>query len=259
MRIRAAPLRPRNPATEVPARKRARARRIIRRLAARYPQPRIPLRHRDPFQLLVSTILSAQCTDVMVNRVTPVLFAKYRAPKDFVAARPADVEHIIKPTGFFRQKTKAILGMSRSLLERFGGSVPLTMDELVTLEGVGRKTANVVLSAKRLEPWGGGDDPEDGLGVVVDTHVRRVSQRLGLATSDDPEKIEQQLMALVPRKEWDGLSLRLIYFGREVCTAMRPQCPICPLNPLCPSAPYLGAPPWMRRRDRAPVMGRPRR
>lgn len=238
------------PAAEPPARKKRRLARIIEGLRERYPQVRVPLRHRDPFQLLVSTILSAQCTDAMVNRVTPVLFAKYRTPEEFARARPSDVERIVKPTGFFRQKTRAILGMSRSLLERFGGHVPLTMDELVTLEGVGRKTANVVLSAKRLEPWGGGDDPHDGLGVVVDTHVRRLSQRLGLVTSDDPEKIERQLMALAPRDEWDGLSLRLIYFGREMCTALRPNCPQCPLNRLCPSAPYRGAPPWMRRRAR---------
>lgn len=184
----------------------------------------------------------------MVNRVTPVLFERYRTPAEFAAARPKDVERIVKPTGFFRQKTRAIIGMSKSLLERFGGRVPLMMDDLVTLEGVGRKTANVLLSAKRLEPWGEGDDPDDGLGVVVDTHVRRLSQRLALAAGDDPAKIEQQLMEIVPREEWDGFSLRLIYFGREVCTAQRPQCPTCPLNALCPSAPYRGSPPWMRKR-----------
>jgi endonuclease-3 len=159
------------------------------------------------------------------------------------------LERIIKPTGFFRQKTRALIGMSRSLMERFDGRVPLTMDALVTLEGVGRKTANVVLSAKRLEPWGGGSG-DDGLGIVVDTHVRRLSQRLALVTSDDPVKIEQQLMRIVPGAEWDGFSLRLIYFGREVCTAQRPQCPACPLNRLCPSAPYRGAPPWMARKSR---------
>src|SRR5207245_1084636 len=120
-----------------------------------------------------------------------------------------------------RRRTRAITSMSRSLGERFSGRVPLTMDELLTLEGVGRKTANVILSAKRLEPWGGRQDPADGLGIVVDTHVRRVSQRLGLASTDDPEKIEQQLMELIPRREWDAFSLRLIYFGREICTAKR--------------------------------------
>lgn len=239
--------RPASPAAERPAQRRRRALRIIERLKARYPQVRLPLVHRDPFQLLVATILSAQCTDAMVNRVTPVLFQRYRTPQELAAARPRDVERIVEPTGFFRQKTKALIGMSRSLVERFGGRVPLTMDDLRALEGVGRKTANVILSAKRLESWGGGDDPDDGFGVVVDTHVRRLSQRLGLATTDDPEKIEQELIQLIPRSEWEGFSLRLIYFGREVCTAKRPQCPTCPLNALCPSAPYGGRPPWMRR------------
>ncbi len=248
-------IRPALPAAEPPATKKRRALRIIERLAERYPNLRLPLRHRDPFQLLVSTILSAQCTDAMVNRVTPVLFEKFKTPQDFAAAKSREVERIVKPTGFFRQKTKAIIGMSQSLMERFGGRVPLTMDELTTLEGVGRKTANVVLSAKRLEPWGGGDDPNDGVGIVVDTHVRRLSQRLGLATTDDPVKIEEQLMQIIPRSEWDGFGLRLIYFGREVCTAQRPQCPTCPLRDLCPSAPYLGNPPWMKRRKRKPETG----
>lgn len=245
------------PAAERPHQRRARALRIIERLKDRYPQVRLPLKHRDPFQLLVSTILSAQCTDVMVNRVTPVLFERFRSPQDLAAARPREVEQIVRPTGFFRQKTKAIINMSRSLVERFDGRVPLTMDELLTLEGVGRKTANVLLSAKRLEPWGGGGDPADGLGIVVDTHVRRLSQRLGLAASDDPEKIEQQLLQIIPRREWDGFSMRLIYFGREVCMAKRPQCPICPLKDVCPSARYAGNPPWMRRRP-SRVRRRPR-
>ncbi len=237
---------PASPAADPPSRRRQRALRIIERLKLQYPQVRLPLKHRDPFQLLVATILSAQCTDAMVNRVTPVLFERYPTPQALAAARPRDVEKIVKPTGFFRQKTRAIIGMSRSLVGWFGGSVPLTMDELLTLDGVGRKTANVILSAKRLEPWGGADEPADGLGIVVDTHVRRLSQRLGLASTDDPEKIEQQLMAIIPRKEWDAFSLRLIYFGREVCTAKRPACAACPLNRLCPSAPYNGKPPWMR-------------
>jgi len=233
-------------AAESPARLRQRALRIVERLKARYPQVRLPLVHRDPFQLLVATILSAQCTDAMVNRVTPVLFERYPTPGALAAARPRDVERIVKPTGFFRQKTRAIIGMSRSLVERFGGRVPLRMDELLTLEGVGRKTANVVLSAKRLEPWGAGSARDDGGGIVVDTHVRRLSQRLRLVSADDPEKIEQQLMAIIPRSEWDAFALRLIYFGREVCTAKRPACAACPLNRLCPSAPFRGHPPWMR-------------
>ncbi len=240
---------PAAPAVERPAQRRQRALRIIERLKSRYSQVRLPLKHRDPFQLLVATILSAQCTDAMVNRVTPVLFERYPMPQALAAARPRDVEKMVKPTGFFRQKTKAIINMSRSLVERFAGQVPLAMAELLTLEGVGRKTANVILSAKRLEPWGGADDPADGLGIVVDTHVRRLSQRLDLASTDDPEKIEQQLMAIIPREEWDAFSLRLIYFGREVCTAKRPACATCPLNRLCPSAPYNGTPPWMRRRS----------
>ncbi len=240
-----------SPSAERPAQRRRRVLRIIEVLRRRYPDIRLPLRHRDPFQLLVATILSAQCTDAMVNRVTPLLFERYPTPQTLAAARARDVERIVKPTGFFRQKTKAIINMSRSLVERFGAGVPLTMDELLTLEGVGRKTANVILSAKRLEPWGGGTEHDDGLGIVVDTHVRRLSQRLGLALTDDPEKIEAQLMTVVPRGEWDAFSLMLIYFGREVCTAKRPLCAACPLNRLCPSAPFRGTPPWMRRRERA--------
>jgi len=237
---------PRSPTRESPARLRRRVLRIIETLKARYPNVRLPLRHRDPFQLLVATILSAQCTDAMVNRVTPVLFERYPTPEALASADPRDVERIIRPTGFFRQKTRAIVGTSRSIVERFNGRVPLTMDGLLTLEGVGRKTANVILSAKRLEPWGGRGDPADGLGLVVDTHVRRLSQRLGLAFTDNPEKIEAQLMTIVPREEWDAFSLRLIYFGREICTAKRPLCGTCPLMRLCPSAPYRGNPPWMR-------------
>src|SRR2546428_6789365 len=146
----------------------------------------------------------------MVNRVTPVLFERYPTPQALAAARPRDVEKIIKPTGYFRQKTRAIINMSRSLVERFSRRVPLTMEELLTLEGVGRKTANVILSAKRLEPWGARENPADGLGIVVDTHVRRVSQRLGLASTDDPEKIVRQLLNHIPRTEWGSLSLRPI-------------------------------------------------
>src|SRR5256886_8646426 len=157
-----------SPPAELPAQRRRRARRIIAHLQERYPQVRLPLVHRDPFQLLVATILSAQCTDAMVNRVTPELFRRYPTPQALAAARIRDVEKIVKPTGFFRQKTRAITSMSRSLGERFSGRVPLTMDELLTLEGVGRKTANVILSAKRLETWGCRHDPVDGVRVVVE-------------------------------------------------------------------------------------------
>ena len=238
----------RSPLTERPALRARRVGQIIERLQARYPDVQLPLTHQDPYQLLVATILSAQSTDAVVNRVTPTLFAQYPTAQALAAARRRDVERMIKPTGFFRQKTAAIIHMSQSLVERFGGHVPLTMEDLLTLEGVGRKTANVILSAKRLEAWEGGGDPSDGMGIVVDTHVRRLSQRLGLVSSDDVGKIEQQLMAIVPREAWATFSLRLIYFGREVCTAKRPRCRVCPLNALCPSAPYEGYPPWMQTR-----------
>lgn len=231
---------------ERPASRARRVDQIVKRLQARYPDVGLPLTHQDPFQLLVATILSAQSTDAVVNRVTPMLFAQYPTAQALASAGSRSVERIIKPTGFFRQKTAAIIHMSQSLVERFGGQVPLTMADLLTLEGVGRKTANVILSAKRLEAWEGGGDPSDGMGIVVDTHVRRLSQRLGLVRTDDVAKIEQQLMAIVPREAWPTFSLHLIYFGREVCTARRPRCPVCPLNAVCPSAPYGGYPPWMR-------------
>ena len=210
---------------------------ILRR---RYPDPRVPLRHENAPQLLVATILSAQCTDVMVNRVTPALFQRYRTAADFASADPRELEDMIRPTGFFRQKAKAIMAASRTLMERFGGEVPSTMEELLMLEGVGRKTANVLLGGYYGVP-----------GVVVDTHVRRLSQRLALTGQNDPDKIEQDLMRLIPRKEWSAFSLRLIFFGREICTARGPRCPVCPLNRLCPSAKYRGAPPWMGRRPPA--------
>jgi endonuclease-3 len=241
---------------EPPGALRRRLARILQVLQERYPQVRVPLHHRDPFQLLVATVLSAQCTDAMVNRVTPALFARYPTPKDLADADPRELERLIRPTGFFRQKARALLAASRSLVERFGGVVPLRMDDLLTLEGVGRKTANVLLAAKRLEPWGSGDDPTDGMGIVVDTHVRRVSQRLRLVSADDPAQIEQELMARVPRAQWAALSLRLISFGREVCTARAPRCSACPLGKLCPAAPYRGAAPWMRR-PRPRSRGRP--
>jgi len=228
------------PTRESLAAARARGRKIITVLRRRYPDPRVPLRHENPLQLLVATILSAQCTDAMVNRVTPALFQRYRAAADFANADPRELEELIRPTGFFRQKTKAIMAASHTLVERFGGEVPSTMEELLMLEGVGRKTANVILGGYYGVP-----------GVVVDTHVRRLSQRLGLTGQDDPEKIEQDLMRFIPREEWSAFSLRLIFFGREICTARNPRCPVCPLNRLCPSAKYRGAPPWMARRPQA--------
>jgi endonuclease III len=218
---------------EAPAARARRARAIARRLARRYPAPAIPLRHDSPFQLLVATILSAQSTDATVNQVTPRLFQRYRTPADFAAARPADLERMIHSTGFFRAKTRAIQNTARLLLERHGGEVPRTMEELTQLDGVGRKTANVVLSIFGVP------------GIVVDTHVRRLARRMALTAHDDPDKIEQDLMALIPQPEWSTFSLRLIYFGREVCMARAPRCRSCPLRELCPSARYHGMPPWM--------------
>ena len=232
---------------ETPAARARRARAIARRLARLYPSPAIPLRYNTPFQLLVATILSAQSTDATVNKVTTSLFQRYRTPADFAAARREDLERAIHSTGFFRAKARAIQNMARLLLERYGGEVPRTLEELTTLPGVGRKTANVVLSIFGVP------------GIVVDTHVRRLSRRLALTAHDDPDKIERDLMALIPRAEWSAFSLRLIYFGREVCLARAPRCPSCPLRDLCPSARYGGMPPWMSGRaagSRAAARGR---
>lgn len=204
----------------------ARLAEIIRRLRAEYPDARTSLDYRDPYELLVATILSAQCTDERVNMVTPALFDRYPAPADLADARPADVEEIIRSTGFFRQKTRSLLGMAEALVERHGGRVPDEMDALVRLPGVGRKTANVVLGNAF-----GKDE-----GVVVDTHVRRVSGRLGLTAQTDPEKIERDLMKLVPRKDWTGLPHLFIYHGRAVCKAPTPLCGACTLRDLCPSS-----------------------
>lgn len=219
--------------SETEAARGRRARAIARRLAQRYPHPELPLRHSTPFQLLIATILSAQSTDAQVNLVTPGLFQRYRTPADFANARREELEQAIHSTGFFRAKTRAIQNASRMLVERYGGEVPRTLEELVQLPGVGRKTANVVLSKFGVP------------GIVVDTHVRRLSRRMALTAHDDPDKIEQDLMAAVPRAEWGAFSLRMIYFGREVCDAKRPQCPSCPVRDLCPSARYGGFPPWM--------------
>lgn len=211
-----------------------RARQIAARLTKRYPRVAIPLHHRNRLELLIATILSAQSTDAMVNRVTPALFARWRTAADYAGAAPSELEKMIHSTGFFHAKARAIQGMARALLERHGGEVPGTMEELVALPGVGRKTANVVLGASGVP------------GIVVDTHVRRLSRRLALTANDDPDKIEQDVMTLLPPKAWSDFSLRLIFFGRELCTAARPECPECPLRDLCPSARYLGSPPWMK-------------
>jgi endonuclease III len=198
----------------------------VARLKERYPEAGCSLEHADPLELLVATILSAQCTDARVNIVTSTLFTKYRTADDYATADPAVFEDEIRSTVFFRNKTKSVLGMAAALVERHGGRVPDTMADLVALPGVGRKTANVVLGNAF-----GKDE-----GVVVDTHVARISQLLGFTTQSDPEKIEQDLMALVPRSEWTLLPHLLIHHGRAVCIARRPKCGECPLAELCPSA-----------------------
>jgi endonuclease III len=199
---------------------------IIGRLRKRYPEARCSLDHQDPLQLLVATILSAQCTDVRVNLVTKGLFLKYRSAGDYAAANPAVFESEIRSTGFFRNKTKSVIGMAQALLERFGGAVPDTMDALTSLPGVGRKTANVVLGNAF-----GKDE-----GIVVDTHVGRITGLLGLTKHTDPEKIEQDLMRVVPKGRWTLFPHLLIHHGRAVCVARRPRCNDCPVADLCPSA-----------------------
>ena len=203
-----------------------RAPEIFRRLAAAYPNAKCALDHRNPYELLVATILSAQCTDKRVNMVTPALFAKYPNAEALSRANPEELEAMIKSTGFFRNKTKSLLGMSAKVSELHGGDVPATMAELVNLPGVGRKTANVVLGNAF-----GRDE-----GVVVDTHVARLSQRLGLSRETDPVKIEQDLIALFPREQWTMLAHLLISHGREICDARRPLCEKCVVNDLCPSS-----------------------
>jgi len=203
---------------------------ILRGLHELYPEATCALEHHDPFQLLIATILSAQSTDETVNKVTPVLFAKYPTPQSIADADSAEIEKIIYPTGFFRQKTKSIQGTSRSIVEQFDGVVPDNMDDLLTLRGVARKTANVVLGTA----FGKNE------GIVVDTHVGRLATRLGLTAnskdSKDAQKIETDLMAIVPRDEWTFFSHALIWHGRRVCMARRPNCGGCTLKEDCPSA-----------------------
>lgn len=221
------------------AKAREHAARIHERLARAIPEPHIELRFKEPWQLLVAVILSAQSTDVMVNRVMPELLARWSGPAALAAAPQAEVEEVIKSTGFFRNKAKAIREASRMLVERFGGQVPRTMEEMLELPGVARKTANVVLGAAY------GVDS----GIAVDTHVTRVSQRLGLTRQKQPEKIELDLCALLPREEWIRTGHRLVLHGRHVCTARAPRCSECPLNEVCPSheAPPRG--PWTKRAE----------
>jgi endonuclease III len=205
--------------------RRARIGAIVERLAAEHPDAQIALHSGSPLELLVAVMLSAQTTDVNVNRVTPALFAKYQRPEDYLAVPPEELERDVYATGFFRQKTRSIRGTMRMLLEDFDGEVPRRIEELVRLPGVARKTANVV--AAEL------GDPQ---GIVVDTHVRRLSQRLGLTREEDPVKIERDLTKIVPMREWGRFPHLLIWHGRRVCIARRPLCERCVLNDLCPSS-----------------------
>lgn len=198
---------------------------VARRLADEYPEAVCELDHTNPFELLAATILSAQCTDARVNMVTPVLFGRYPNPADLAAANPADVEDIIRSTGFYQNKTRSLLGMAQGLVERFEGQVPTGLDDLVTLPGVGRKTGNVVRSVAFGLP-----------GLPVDTHVLRLSKRLGLSTRDDPVKLELELNSYLPPAEWGPFSLRMILHGRRVCDAKNPRCAECVLEDICPSS-----------------------
>jgi len=198
---------------------------IIERLQADHPDAGIALEYRSDLELLVSVMLSAQTTDVNVNRVTERLFQKYRRPEDYLAVPLAELEDDIRPTGFFRQKTKALRGTMKILVEDYGGRVPDRMEDLLRLPGVARKTANVVVAERG-----------EAQGIVVDTHVRRLSQRLGLTRQDDPVKIERDLTRLVPRRYWNVFPHLLIWHGRRVCIARRPRCEACVLNDLCPAS-----------------------
>jgi endonuclease-3 len=205
--------------------KRLRIRPIIERLAREHPDATIALRFRNDLELLVSVMLSAQTTDVTVNRVTETLFRKYKTPEDYLAVPIEELERDLRPTGTFRQKARNLRGAMAMLLEEFGGEVPLKIEDLVRLPGVGRKTANVVAAERGATQ-----------GIVVDTHVRRLSQRLGFTRQEDPVKIERDLRRLVPREDWARFPHLLIWHGRRVCLARRPRCERCVVNDLCPSS-----------------------
>jgi endonuclease-3 len=206
--------------------KQERAEEIAARLKRMYPKAKCSLDFTNPFELLIATMLSAQSTDVRVNIVTKSLFRKYPDPQSFAKASQAEMERDVRQTGFFRNKAKAVIAASKAIMEKHGGEVPRTMEELTALPGVGRKTANVVLSNAFKTP----------VGIVVDTHVTRVSGRLGLTANADAEKIEQDLMKLIPLKESTAFSHRLILHGRQICVARKPKCAVCDLNDVCPSA-----------------------
>lgn len=199
---------------------------ILKRLDERYPNVTCALHHNSAWELLVATILSAQCTDARVNMVTPVIFEKYPTPEHFAALQPEDLEDDIRSTGFFRNKSKSVVGAARKIVGEFGGEVPRTMDELLTIPGVARKTANVVLGTwfKIAE------------GVVVDTHVQRISRRLELTKHEEPQKIEQDLMRVIPADRWVDFSHQIIHHGRALCIARKPKCAECPLENLCHAA-----------------------
>jgi endonuclease-3 len=196
---------------------------ILAKLDEAHPNATCELKHGNAFQLLVSTILSAQCTDVRVNQVTQTLYRKYENPEAFAHANPRELEQEIRPTGFFRNKTKSVMGASKAILEKFGGQVPRTMEEILTLPGVARKTANVVLGTAF------------GItsGIVVDTHVLRLSNRLDLTRNEDPKKVEQDLMQVIPREKWIQFSHQIIWHGRRVCAARKPKCAECNIEKLC--------------------------
>jgi len=202
---------------------RTRAARLLDILSGAYPRAGVHLDFRSPFQLLAATILSAQCTDERVNQVSPALFARYPDPAALARAEPAELEALIRPTGFYRNKARSLLGMARALTERFAGQVPRTMEELVGIPGVGRKTANVLLGVCFGQP-----------AIVVDTHLKRVSARLGLAEAQDPDRVEAELRALVPEDRQTRFTFVVGEHGRRVCAARRPRCPECPVRALCP-------------------------
>jgi endonuclease-3 len=199
---------------------------VIERLSAAYPDAKVALRFTNPLECLVATILSAQCTDEKVNEVTATLFQKYRTPQDYLRVPEDELKADVKPTGFFNQKATSIREACRRIVEEYGGKVPDTMEDLITLRGVARKTANIVL--------GNGYGKVEG--IAVDTHVKRVSTRLGFTSQTDPDKIEQDLMRLIPRDRWFGFTYVLIDHGRAICVARKPRCEACPVNDLCPAS-----------------------
>ena len=199
-----------------------RLRQIAAKLNQAVPVPRVELAYRSPWELLVATILSAQCTDQRVNQVTPAVFARYPLPQDLARAIPLELEALIKPTGFYKNKAKHLIGCAQAVSTRFGGCVPETMETLTTIPGVGRKTANVLLGAAFGQP-----------AIVVDTHVKRVAFRLALTRSEDPEQIEYDLQGLFPREQWTGVSQRLLLHGRYICLARKPRCAGCPIHGEC--------------------------